>query len=71
MKFGIIAAQADDKSWSALVPDLPGLLLVGDTFEELIADASESIAIHLNATREAGLPIPTPTSKVTEVEVAA
>jgi predicted RNase H-like HicB family nuclease len=71
MKYTIIAAQAEDLTWSALAPDLPGLLLVGDTYEELIMNASESITIHLQATKAAGFPIPMPSSHAAEVEVAA
>ena len=58
--YPIILEQAGDGGWSASVPNLPGLLLAGDTREDLLATAPGAIADHLDALRELRLPIPRP-----------
>jgi predicted RNase H-like HicB family nuclease len=71
MTFTIVMERADDGGWSGLVPDLPGLLLMGDTRDDLIAGAPAAIHDHIEASRELGLPIPTPGESVAQVEVPA
>jgi predicted RNase H-like HicB family nuclease len=66
--YPIILERAGDGGWSAVAPDLPGLLLAGDTREELLAAAPGAIADHLDALRDQNLPIPAP-GQVELVEV--
>jgi predicted RNase H-like HicB family nuclease len=57
------------ESWGAYVPDLPGVIAVGDSreeVEELIREAAEA---HLEGLREEGLEIPLPASFAGSVEV--
>jgi predicted RNase H-like HicB family nuclease len=56
-------------TWSAYVPDLPGCVSAGDTFEECREMIREAIELHLEGMREDGLPIPAPTSKAGMIEV--
>lgn len=56
-------------SWGAYVPDLPGVITVGDTREEVEQLIHEAIEFHLDGLRSAGLEIPTPTSFAGSVEV--
>lgn len=60
-------------SWGAYVPDLPGVISVGDSREEVEHLIQEAIAFHLDGMREEGLPIPMPSSfaGIVEVEHAA
>jgi predicted RNase H-like HicB family nuclease len=60
MTYLIVPEQSHDGSWWALAPDLPGLLMYGDTREELIASAPDAIADHLDALRDYGDPVPEP-----------
>jgi predicted RNase H-like HicB family nuclease len=57
-------------TWSAYVPDLPGCVSTGETFEECQQMIREAIALHLEGMRENDLPIPAPTTTVDYVEVA-
>lgn len=59
------------ETWGAYPPDLPGCGTVGDSREEVERMIREAIAFHIEGLREAGLPIPEPTSQVGMVEVAA
>jgi predicted RNase H-like HicB family nuclease len=56
-------------SWGAYVPDLPGVITVGDTREEVERMIEEAIAFHLDGLREEGLDIPAPSSFAGEVEI--
>jgi predicted RNase H-like HicB family nuclease len=67
----VIYEQAQDGGWGAYAPDLPGLGVVGDTFEEADELIREGIVIHLAGLAEDGLPIPIPTSRAERVAVPA
>ena len=67
--YPIILERSDDGGWSAIAPDLPGLLLAADTREELLARAPAAIADHIDALRDERLPVPNP-GEIAFVEVA-
>jgi predicted RNase H-like HicB family nuclease len=57
-------------SWGAYVPDLPGVISVGDSREEVENLIQEAIQFHLEGLREEGLDIPAPASFAGRVEVS-
>jgi predicted RNase H-like HicB family nuclease len=56
-------------SWGAYVPDLPGVITVGDTRAEVEVLILEAIELHLEGMRAEGLPIPAPASFAGAVEI--
>lgn len=56
-------------SWGAYVPDLPGVVTVADSRDEVEQLIQEAIEFHLEGLREEGLPIPAPSSFAGLVEV--
>jgi predicted RNA binding protein YcfA (HicA-like mRNA interferase family)/predicted RNase H-like HicB family nuclease len=70
MRYAIVIEKADG-NFSAYVPDLPGCVATGLTVEETEMSIREAIEFHLDGMREDGLSIPTPSSRVDYVEVAA
>lgn len=70
MRYAVVIESAGS-NYSAYVPDLPGCVATGTSLAEAEAAVREAIAFHLDGLREDGLPIPTPSSKVEYVEVAA
>ena len=56
-------------SWGAYVPDLPGVISVGESREEVEALIQEAVEFHLDGMREEGLPIPSPSSFAGSVEI--
>jgi predicted RNase H-like HicB family nuclease len=58
VRYTIVLERGDDGGWGAMAPDLPGLLLLGDSRDEVIAQAPDAIADYLDAMREAGFPLP-------------
>jgi predicted RNase H-like HicB family nuclease len=56
-------------SWGAYVPDLPGVITVGDSREEVERLIQEAIEFHIEGMREEGLIIPPPSSFAGVVEI--
>jgi len=61
--------EKGNTSWGAYVPDLPGVITVGDSREEVEQLIEEAIGFQLEGLREEGLPIPTPASFAGAIEV--
>jgi len=70
MKFVYIIEKADDGSYSAYVPDLPGCTTCGDTVDEIRRSIKDAVASYLDSLREHNEPIPTPSSVIETVEAA-
>jgi predicted RNase H-like HicB family nuclease len=70
MRYAVVIENAGS-NFSAYVPDLPGCIATGATPVEVEVAIREAIAFHLDGLREGGSPIPTPSSIVEYVEVAA
>jgi predicted RNase H-like HicB family nuclease len=56
-------------SWGAYVPDLPGVISVGNSRSEVENLIQEAIEFHLDGMRDEGLPIPAPSSFAGAVEI--
>lgn len=67
-KYAVIIERGPT-NFSAYVPDLPGVVSVGDTRDEVQANIREAVVLHLEGLREAGEPIPEP-SIVTFIDAA-
>ncbi len=59
MKYAVLFEKTDTR-YSAYVPDLPGCVAAGATFEETIELMRGAIKMHLAGLREDGEPIPEP-----------
>lgn len=70
MKFLYIIEKADDGSYSAYVPDLPGCTTCADTVEEIRGSIKDAVDTYLDSLREHNEPIPKPSSVVETVEAA-
>jgi predicted RNase H-like HicB family nuclease len=68
MKYTVIYERGP-ASWGAYVPDLPGVISVGQSREEVEHLIQEAIEFHLEGLREQGLPLPAPSSVAGVIEV--
>lgn len=68
MKYAVVYERAPH-SWGAYVPDLPGCVAVAKTRAEVKHLIREAIQMHIEAMRDAGEPVPAPTSSIELVEV--
>ena len=65
MEYLVIIEPAEDGSFSAYVPDLPGCVSCGDTVEEVRGMIREAILLHLESLADHHEPIP-PASVIAE-----
>ena len=71
-KYLVIIECADDGSYSAYVPDLPGCAAIGqDTPEAARQLLGEAVEAHIHGLIEDGLPVPEPTTRADYVEAVA
>jgi predicted RNase H-like HicB family nuclease len=70
-EYTVIFEVANDGGWGAYAPDLPGLGVIGDTFEEAEKLIREGIEIHIAGLKEFGYPVPEPTTLAARIAVAA
>jgi predicted RNase H-like HicB family nuclease len=57
-------------NYSAYVPDLPGCIACGDTFEDTQHLIKEAIELYIETLREDGKPVPEPSTKAGPIAVA-
>ncbi len=70
MKY-MVVIEKGETSYGAHVPDLPGCIAVGQSREEVLRLIREAIEFHIEGLKEAGEPIPTPSSVSEYVDVDA
>jgi predicted RNase H-like HicB family nuclease len=68
MKYTVIYEKGPT-SWGAYVPDLPGVIAVGDSRDEVERLIQEAVEFHLEGMREEGFSIPPPASFAGVVEI--
>jgi predicted RNase H-like HicB family nuclease len=69
MKYAVIYERSSN-GWGAYVPDLPGCVALGFTFEDTEHLIREAVQQHLHAMRQDGDPIPEPSHVANMLEVA-
>ena len=68
MKYTVIYEKGPN-SWGAYVPDLPGVITVGDSRDDVERLIQEAIQLHLEGMREEGISVPAPASFAGVVEI--
>jgi predicted RNase H-like HicB family nuclease len=67
----LVVVEKGKSSYGAYVPDLPGCVAVGETRRDVRKLIREGIQIHVRALREAGEPVPAPSSRSEIVKIRA
>ena len=70
MKY-MVVIEKGEASYGAHVPDLPGCIAVGQSREEVLKLIREAIEFHIEGLKNAGEPVPVPSSVSTYVDVDA
>ena len=70
MDYVVVIEKAEDGSYSAYVPDLPGCVTSGDSAEEVRRLIEEAVALHLDSMRRHGETVPAPATMVHVVHAA-
>jgi predicted RNase H-like HicB family nuclease len=67
----LVILEKTATGYSAYSPDIPGCIATGASRDEVEREMHDAIEFHLDGLREAGLPIPAPSSEVAYCSVAA
>ena len=67
MRYRVEFEGNDEVGYSAYLPELPGCVAAGETFEETKELIAEAVELHLELMEEEGLPIPEPTPLIPEL----
>ncbi|HEX8066482.1 MAG TPA: type II toxin-antitoxin system HicB family antitoxin [Thermoleophilaceae bacterium] len=59
-EYVVIYEQAEDGSWGAYLPDLPGVVALGGTRDEVADRIQEALTAYAEELRAAGRPLPDP-----------
>ena len=70
MDYVVVIEKADDGSYSAYLPDLPGCVACGDTADEVRQRIEEAVQLHLESLREHNEIVPMPSAKAIVVHAA-
>ena len=70
MDYVVVIEKADDGSFSAYVPDLPGCVSCGDSVREARQVIEEAVRLHIASLRAHGEPVPPPTATTHTVHAA-
>ena len=70
MDYVVVIEKADDGSYSAYVPDLPGCVSCGDTLEEVKDLINEAVNLHIDSLRHHGEAVPKPSASTDTVHAA-
>lgn len=65
----VIYERADDGGWGAYLPDLPGVVALGDSREQVAERIREALAAYAEEMRNLGRTLPAPLASFDTVEV--
>ena len=63
-----VVIEKTKKGYGAFVPDLPGCVAAGDSYEETKQLIRDAIPFHIESLRSHGDPVPEPTTRVELVD---
>lgn len=70
MAYVVVIEHAEDGSYSAYVPDLPGCVAAGDSREQAIESIREAIRLHIESLRQHGEQVPQPSTTTLTIDAA-
>ena len=68
-KYLVIFEQADD-GWGAYLPDLPGVVALGQTRDDVAAGIQQALDTYAEELRSLGKKLPAPTATASTVQTA-
>jgi predicted RNase H-like HicB family nuclease len=59
-EYEVIYEEADDGGWGAYLPDLPGVVAIGESRDEVATGIREALSAYVEDRRERGLALSQP-----------
>jgi predicted RNase H-like HicB family nuclease len=69
-EYVVIFERAEDGGWGAYLPDLPGVVALGETREQVAAGIQEALDTYAEEMRSLGKPLPAPAATASTVQAA-
>jgi len=69
-EYVVIFEQADDGGWGAYLPDLPGVVALGETRDEVAVGVQHALDAYAEEMRSLGKELPAPTATASTVQAA-
>ena len=69
-KYVVVYERAEDGGWGAYLPDLPGVVALGASREEVSDRISEAVAAYAAEMADLGEPMPVPVAATGTIEAA-
>jgi predicted RNase H-like HicB family nuclease len=69
-EYVVIFERAEDGGWGAYLPDLPGVVALGDTREQVAAGIQEALVAYAEELRSLGKQLPAPAATASTVQAA-
>jgi predicted RNase H-like HicB family nuclease len=69
-EFLVIFERADDGGWGAYLPDVPGVVALGGSRDEVAARIQEALDAYAQEMRALGRGLPTPSATASTVQAA-
>lgn len=69
-EYVVIFEQADDGGWGAYLPDVPGVVALGDSREEVAAGIQEALDAYVEEMRALGKQLPAAVATASTVQAA-
>jgi predicted RNase H-like HicB family nuclease len=69
-EYVVIFERAEDGGWGAYLPDLPGVVALGDTREQVAAGIQEALDVYAEELRSLGKQLPAPAATASTVQAA-
>jgi predicted RNase H-like HicB family nuclease len=69
-EYVVVFERADDGGWGAYLPDLPGVVAIGRSREEVADRIREALDAYSDEMRVLGQPLPVPVATVETIEAA-
>lgn len=69
-EYVVIFEQAEDGAWGAYLPDLPGVVALGATREEVSVRIHEAVDAYVREMTELGMPLPEPVAATGTIHAA-
>ena len=66
----VILERADDGGWGAYLPDLPGVVALGESRDDVAARIQEALDAYADEMRSLGKRLPAPTATASTVQAA-
>jgi predicted RNase H-like HicB family nuclease len=69
-EYVVVYERAEDGGWGAYLPDLPGVVALGRTREEVASRIREAVSAYAEEMATLGQPLPAPVAVAGTVEAA-